>query len=634
MIVIGTAGHIDHGKSSIVRRLTGTDPDRLPEEKARGMTIDLGFAFYRTSDGHDLAFVDVPGHERFVKNMIAGAGGIDVVMMVIAADDGWMPQSQEHFQIVKLLGVKTGVIILNKIDLAEPDWLILLESDVRARVQASFLAHAPIFRVSAQTGAGFEPLRSYLDALPKTFESRKNIGKARLYIDRSFVRQGIGGVVTGTLRGGSLSVGQSLSVWPSLSVGKVRSLQTHNDDVAEVGPGHRTAVSLSGVDKNELLRGGVISDCLDLSYLKGHQVFALHVEMLAEAPVSLEDRRRALLILGTTEVEGEIRMFDRTEIRPAENAIVFFRPDEPLYGLVGDRFIVRLPTPAVTLGGGILLDHLDHFPRRRELENMTYLRARTSGSLRDLLISELQKHPLVPEEELLSYADFSSEQIRAELSSLIGSRIADRFRSWAYHVDHLRTEMNLFKGAYMDFLKGQPHLKGLTIEQMCDLSHHSASITDVLIKRMLADNEFVKIGDKYNLAGRDMSLKGVVKDAHVKIMAALREQPFTPPTLALLASGGKPFQEAIRYVIESGEGYKCGSDFIFLYDTWNEILKFVREKLTGDNKMTVTDLKNRFGITRKYAIPILEETDRLKLTRREGDFRVKGDRFESESSVL
>ncbi|MCM2271467.1 MAG: GTP-binding protein, partial [candidate division Zixibacteria bacterium] len=220
MIVIGTAGHIDHGKSSIVKRLTGTDPDRLPEEKARGMTIDLGFAFYHTDAGETIALVDVPGHERFVKNMIAGAGGIDAVMLVVAADDGWMPQSQEHYQIVKLLGVRHGFIALNKCDLAEPDWLTMLEQEIRARVADSFLKDAPIFRISATTGVGFDSLAQYLNSLPARIASRKDLGKARLYVDRSFVRPGIGGVVTGTLRGGSLSVGQPVSVWPSMAQGK------------------------------------------------------------------------------------------------------------------------------------------------------------------------------------------------------------------------------------------------------------------------------------------------------------------------------------------------------------------------------------------------------------------------------
>jgi len=628
MIVVGTAGHIDHGKSSIVKRLTGTDPDRLPEEKARGMTIDLGFAFLRTPDGEEIAFVDVPGHERFVKNMIAGAGGVDVVMLIVAADDGWMPQSQEHFEIIRLLGIKSGFVVVNKTDLVESDWLEILKQDISERVKGSFLAGAPMFEVSAQTGAGFDALEAYLQNLPHLVKSRKDYGKARLYVDRSFVRPGIGRVVTGSLRGGKLSVGQAVTVWPSLNHGKIRSLQTHNDDVTVVFPGHRTAVALTGIDKEELHRGGVISDCADVSYLNENQVFALSIELVKEAPVPIEDRRRVLIMLGTTEVEGEIRLFDQTEIGPASGGIAFFRPEEPLYGLVGDHFILRLPTPAVTLGGGVVLDQLPQFPRRRDLDNLLYLRLRLSGSLTDLVVSELHRYPLVREENFLRYADYSVQQIDDEIESLVKSGRAERFRGWVYSADRMKRQAESFSQTFAEYVSDRPHVKGLTIEQIRALLHHDSTTADGLLDYFLSKGALQKIGDKYDLAGRGMSLKGVVKEAHDRIMASLRQQPFSPPTLASLAAGGKVYQEAIRFIIESGEGHKCGSDFLFLSDTWNEITDYIRVKLGADSRLAVTDLKDRFGITRKFAIPILEETDRIGLTRREGDFRVKGDRFE------
>ncbi|KAA3635430.1 MAG: selenocysteine-specific translation elongation factor, partial [Calditrichaeota bacterium] len=258
MLVIGTAGHIDHGKSSIVKRLTKTDPDRLPEEKKRGMTIDLGFAFYKTEQAETIAFVDVPGHERFVKNMVAGVGGIDVVMLVIAADDGWMPQTEEHFRIVKLLNVPRGIVVINKIDLADDEILELLEMEVAEKTAGSFLEDAPIVKISAQTGEGFDEVKTILEKLPSEVKSQRDIGKPRLFIDRSFVRPGIGGVVTGTLRGGELSVGQSVTLIPSLVEAKIKSLHSNNNDVKTAVPGQRTAVSFTGIDKELLIRGGVV----------------------------------------------------------------------------------------------------------------------------------------------------------------------------------------------------------------------------------------------------------------------------------------------------------------------------------------------------------------------------------------
>lgn len=630
MIVIGTAGHIDHGKSAIVKRLTGTDPDRLPEEKARGMTIDLGFAFYRTPSGDDVAFVDVPGHERFVKNMIAGAGGIDVVMLVVAADDGWMPQSQEHFQVVRLLGINNGLIVINKTDLVESDWLELLQQDIKDKVRDSFLADAPVFNVSAETGEGFKQLRDYLNTLPRQVASRKDVGKARLYIDRSFVRPGIGRVVTGTLRGGTLSVGQSVSVWPSMKTGKVRSLQVSNRDVQTAVPGQRTAVSFTGIDKELLVRGGVISDRPDLSFFKQHPVLALAIELIAEAPVSLVDRRRILLMVGTTEMEGEIRLLNRRQVTPDEKGVVFFKPDEPIYCLVGDHYVARLPTPMVTLGGGRILDHLAHFPRRRQASFYDYLEQRLAGKVSDLVLSELKKTVIVSSDRLLNEAGFSKSTIQAEITSLIKQKVLGRFEQYVFRPDTLSSALDRFTHAIAKSLENKPHLVGLPFEQLVRASEYDGPTTQAFLEYLVATNEMTKMGDKYNLVGRGISLKGAVKDAHDRIMDILKEQLYAPPTLSNLASGGKHHKEAIKYLIESGEGHKCGSDFVFLSEIWSEIVQYIKTHLKKSNTLSVMDLKERFGFTRKFAIPILEETDRIKLTRREGDVRLKGEKFESE----
>lgn len=634
MIVIGTAGHIDHGKSAIVKRLTGTDPDRLPEEKARGMTIDLGFAFYRTPSGDDIAFVDVPGHERFVKNMIAGAGGIDVVMLVVAADDGWMPQSQEHFQVVRLLGIDKGLIVINKTDLVESDWLELLNQDIEDKVKDSFLAEAPLFMVSAETGEGFEQLQDHLNDLSQQIASRKDIGKARLYIDRSFVTQGIGGVVTGTLRGGSFSVGQSVSVWPSMTTGKVRSLQVNNQDVQTAAPGQRTAISFTGIDKDLLHRGGVVSDHRDLSFFKNRPVLALSVELIGESPVSLVNRRRILLMAGTTEVEGEIRLFNRKKIKPSEKGVVFFKPDEPVYCLVGDHYVARLPTPMVTIGGGRILDHLEHLPRKRDATSYGYLELRLSGSAEDLVTSELQKRVLIPEHRLLGEADLSKSEIRAAVTALTKEKVLGRFKDHVFHTKTLDASVGRFTDSVTKQLESKSHVVGLTLEQLFRLSEYDEPTTQAFLKFMEATGVLTKVGDKYNLVGRGMSLKGAVKDAHDRIMNILKEQPYAPPTLSSLASAGKSSKEAIKYIIESGEGYKCGSEFVFLSNVWNEVVHFIKTHLERSDTLAVTDLRDRFGFTRKFTIPILEETDRIKLTRREGDVRVQGERFESEEFNL
>ncbi|UCD63575.1 MAG: selenocysteine-specific translation elongation factor [Candidatus Zixiibacteriota bacterium] len=629
MIVIGTAGHIDHGKSSIVKRLTGTDPDRLPEEQTRGMTIDLGFAFYQTPDSDTIAFVDVPGHERFVKNMVAGVGAIDAVMLVVAADDGWMPQSEEHFQIVRLLGVRRGFIVINKADLAEPDWLALLRDEIREKTTRTFLADAPVFTVSAETGAGFDELTAHLDTLTSVIEPRRDIGKARLYNDRSFVRPGIGGVVTGTLRGGSLSVGQSVSVWPSLRTAKIRSLHSNNRDVVTAVPGQRTAVSFTGLDKELLVRGGVVSARSDLAIFRENPILALSVELLGDAAVSITDRRRVLIILGTTETEGEIRLYHSREIKPGERGVAFFKPDRPLYGLVADHFILRLPTPMVTIGGGRLLDHLPYLPRKKNLEHYRYLEMRCPPTLANLVVSELHKQPIVSLKHLLVESDFSAADIEAAVKKAWRDKTFGLFEGCVYHVRYLAEAAQRFEKKLTAYLEEHSHLTGLSLEQIARVTGYPASQAALIVRYLVSEGVMQKVKDQYSFAGRGLALKGPIKAAHDDIIAALTENRFDPPTLSSLAARGKIHKDAIKVILDTGRGYKCGSDFIFSSEAWQEIIAFIKEKISRDNKLIVADLRDKFGISRKFCIPILEETDRIRLTRRDGDIRVKGESFES-----
>lgn len=630
MIIVGTAGHIDHGKSAIVKRLTGTDPDRLPEEKSRGMTIDLGFAFYQTDKNETIAFVDVPGHERFVKNMIAGAGGIDVVMMVVAADDGWMPQSEEHFQILRLLNIKHGIIVVNKIDLAEKDWLDLLTQDIYEKVKSTFLEKAPLFKISAQTGEGFDELAEYLNQLPENIQQQKDIGKPRLYIDRSFVRPGIGGVVTGTLRGGNISIGETVGIWPAMEEARIRTLHSNNQDVETASPGQRTAVSFTGIEKEKLNRGGVIVSKDMMSGLADNQVFALSFELLKDTKISLTDRRRILFIIGTTEIEGEIRLYEQKSVQPSVKTILFFKPDEPVYTMIGDRFIARLPTPMVTIGGGVVVDHLNHFPRRKELQKQDYLKLRLNPNLENLITSELVKTGIRAPENLLRYSNFSKDAISQKLKNMWQSKTLKIFEGCFYHVVSFEETIAAFLNHLKSYLEINPHLKGLLSEQIAAITGWDNEQNSLMIKFLVSDGRLVKFNELYNLSGRTMALKGAVKKAYDEIMESLNEKPYAPPALSKIAHKGKQYKDAVKFIIDSRVGYKCGSEFLFLIEVWEEILIFIKESLNKKNEIKVADLRGRFEFSRKYVIPILEETDRIKLTRRDGDVRRKGADFEAE----
>jgi selenocysteine-specific elongation factor len=575
----------------------------------------------------DIAFVDVPGHERFVKNMISGAGGIDAVMLVVAADDGWMPQSQEHFDIVRLLGVNQGFLAINKVDLVESDWVDLLEADIRERLAGSFLSDAPAFRLSAVTGQGFAELESYLETYPECICSRSRTGKARLYIDRAFVQPGIGRVVTGTLRGDKLTVGQTVAVWPSNASARIRTLQSQSKDVSEVEPGHRTAISFTGLDKEMLLRGGVITDQTNLDYYRDNPVLALQVELLPNAPVSLTDNRRATILVGTSESEGALRPYGTSEIRPGTQGCVFFRPDQPVYSLIGDHFIIRLPTPMITLGGGRVIDHLPRFPRRKELSAFGYLHERLAEGPLTLIISELHKRCLVPESELFEHADMSEDDLRAGLEVLVSSGRVARFGSFVYLVNQLQDKVTAVIEAVENELSRQSHLKGLAAEQIYALTNLPKTAAEAVLEYMVHSGTLVRHRDLYSPSGRKGELQGAVRKAYDEIMSELRAKPFGPPGIPFLARKGKAYQQAIGYIIEGGEAHKCGADFLFLADVWTDILTFIAERLQDAGTMAVTELREKFGFTRKYAIPVLEETDRTGFTKRDGDVRVKGDNF-------
>lgn len=627
MLVLGTAGHIDHGKSAIVRRLTGTDPDRLPEEQSRGMTIDLGFAFYHTPDQATIGLVDVPGHERFVKNMIAGAGGIEGVMLVVAADDGWMPQSEEHFQIVRLLGLRHGLIVINKTDLVEPDWLALLESDIRQRVAGSFLESAPIFAVSAQTGAGFAALTDYLNTLPALLTADRRRRMTRLYIDRSFVRPGMGGVVTGTLRGGSLRVGQPVTIWPSGAKAKVRTLQSQNHDLTEAQPGQRTAVSFTGVEKDALLRGGVISDYPSLSYFEQYPVLALAVKVLKSAPVALADRRRLTLMIGTTELDGDIRMLGSRSIEPGAQGLVFFRPDRPGLAMVGDAGIVRLPSPTVTIGGARVLDHLAHYPRKKHHARFDYLRERNVDDISTVITTELLKQVLAPRAGLLEYADFAERVVADQVAQLLARKAAGEWHGQLFVPGFLEKVSDRLLQAVTAEMEREGHGRGLAKEEIHRLVDFAPDSADRLIDHLISHGRLERVDDFYRPAGQRAQLKGIIKEAHDTMLKELAADPLAPPTLPSLAKRGKHFQQAIKFMLDNNEVYKCGTEFLFLSATWNDFVTFIRDRLSAENQLAVADLRDRFGITRKFAIPILEETDRLGITARAGDIRTRGDRF-------
>jgi len=421
MRVIGTAGHVDHGKSALVKALTGIDPDRLKEEKEREMTIDLGFAWLTLPSGEQVGIVDVPGHKDFIKNMLAGVGGIDAALFVVAADEGVMPQTREHLAILDLLNVRGGVVALTKVDLAEDEeWLELVTADLEDTLRGSCLEDAPIVRVSARTGEGLDTLVQELDRFLSTIEPRRDLGRPRLPVDRVFTIAGFGTVVTGTLMDGSLHLGQEVEILPQGLKARIRGLQTHKRKIETAVPGSRVAINLSGVSKDQLKRGDVVASP---GWLKPTTLVDVQVRYLADAPRPLRHNQEVDFFCGAAEVPARVRLLGRDTLPPGETGWAQLRLQEPVALVRGDRYIIRLLSPSITIGGGIVVDpHPRRRHRRFRPEVIARLETLAHGTPEDILLQSLETQQPCSVQDLLRRCGLPGEEATAALDTLLRER--------------------------------------------------------------------------------------------------------------------------------------------------------------------------------------------------------------------
>ncbi|HTH04191.1 MAG TPA: selenocysteine-specific translation elongation factor [Vicinamibacterales bacterium] len=632
-IVIGTAGHIDHGKSALVRALTGIDPDRLKEEQARGITIDLGFA-HLESDGVNLAFVDVPGHERFVKNMLAGAGGVDLAMLVVAADESVMPQTREHFQICRLLHIPAGVVVLTKADLADADTIELAKLEVRELTAGSFLAEAPVVVVSARTGVGLDQLRHTLVDLARSVRERDREGHVRLPIDRVFSVKGFGTVVTGTLVSGTIHDETELVVLPRERVVKVRGLQVHGQGQAEADPGHRVAVNLGGVEVGEIARGDTL--CARRAFEPTQRLDAL-VELLPDAR-PLRHGSRVRFHQGTTELLGRVAVAaDRVEratlaqIEPGMDAYARIRLETPAVLTRGDRFILRAYSPSITIGGGVVLD--PHPPRigvrtTTALERFRRLDGPDGTEGVDsavLAMVDERGESGLPTDALISRAGLAPSSAEASIGRLVraGSivRVADLLVSPLV----LRGLGERLLTALKTHHQAQPLSEGLPREEARErlFGRSSLHVFDHVLATLAAERQIV-VRDRLALAGHRVALSGEDLRTRDEIERILRDAGLAPPdaaTLQTLVNAPAPIVDRIAALLVRQKTLVKLDALLFHADALAQLKADVRG-LKANARVDVPAFKERYGITRKYAIPLLEYLDRERITRRVGDARV------------
>ncbi|HEX9004569.1 MAG TPA: selenocysteine-specific translation elongation factor [Blastocatellia bacterium] len=636
-IIVGTAGHIDHGKTSLVRALTGVDADRLKEEKERGITIDIGFADLTVGDVH-FGFVDVPGHERFVKNMLAGAHGIDLVMLTVAADEGVMPQTREHFDICRLLEVKAGLIVITKIDMVDAEFAELVEAEVSDYVAGSFLEAAPILRVSSRTGEGIEELKKALAALARKVEPRDERAVARLPVDRVFTIKGFGTVVTGTLVAGRIGVGNELELLPALSSGqqraRARSIQVHSHATQEAKAGERTAINLQGVELDEAARGQVLAPA---GRLISTSMLDVKLHLLKSAPRPLRTRARVRLHIGTAEVLARIVLLGQGELAPGAACFAQLRLESPTLALPEDHFIIRSYSPMVTIGGGRVVDSLPRKHRVREgaqavaqLEKLAQadevervaLLVEMAGE-QGMNFAALAARSGSPDENLKRAADMLTRSKR--LVAVVPNPLLLIART---QFDDLAKQVRAMLKA---FHQRAPLESGMAREELREklFTNLPPEIFRAVIGQLTERNEVVAEKDLLRLGSHRVALsveEQAAKDHLAEVYARAGLQPISLEEA--IAQAGSQFgidaaraQRFAQMLVASGELVKV-ADLVF-HRSAVESLRATLQQFKAEHgaKLDVGAFKDLTGISRKYAIPLLEHLDRQRVTRRVGDAR-------------
>lgn len=630
-IVIGTAGHVDHGKTLLIKTLTGVETDRLKEEKERGISIELGFAQLKLPSGKRAGIVDVPGHERFIKNMLAGVGGIDLVLLVIAADEGVMPQTREHVDIIQLLQVKKGIVVLTKVDLVDEEWLGLVSEEVREFLQSTILKDSPIVPVSSATGQGIPELLKLIDQYVEDTEERVSTGKLRLPVDRVFSVTGFGTVVTGTLLAGRIAIGDAVQVMPQGQLSRVRSIQVHGKKMEQARAGQRTAVNLTGIEVEEVKRGSVV--VTPNSVEPSHRM-DVRLLLLESAQKNLKNRARVRLYLGTDEILGRVRLLDREEMEPKQETYVQLELEDQAIAGKGDRFVIRSYSPMRTIGGGTVIDPNAPKHKRFRPEVLEALATKEKGTPEELVEQFLAgKQGLYQVEDIAGGTGLAVPDIQSALDQLCAAKAVQSiagdkknffvaqqvYQNWAQEI----------QGMLKKYHQEYPLREGYPKEELRSrkFSFIPTKNFQALLQNLQGDG-FIKLYDK-TLAAVDFA--GELTGPYQKSAAALFQEMaaggYQPPAWAEVVKKHRlkdvEGQEFLQYFLRTGKLVKLGDEELyFTAQGYQQAKALIIDFIKQNKEISVAQTRDLLNTSRKYTLPLLEALDRERVTKRVGDNRV------------
>jgi selenocysteine-specific elongation factor len=627
MRVIGTAGHVDHGKSTLIAALTGTHPDRLKEEQAREMTIELGFGWMTLPNGEEVGIVDVPGHRDFIENMLSGIGGIDAALLVIAADEGVMPQTREHLAILDILQIPTGMIVLTKTDLAPDEgWLDLVETDIRTAVKDTVMKDAPILRVSAKTQTGLAALISNLESILQQKPPRIDLGRPRLPIDRVFSMSGFGTIVTGTLLDGQLEVGDNVEILPSGQNGRVRGLQTHKKKEDRARPGSRTAVNISGVETESIQRGEVIVH--PGQYQPTRRIDA-HFRLLKDVSLSLKHNSEVKFFVGASETIANLRLLGTEDLNPGEEGWIQLELRDPIVAVRGDRYILRRPSPGETLGGGVIVDHQPRRRHKRFDENvLRSLESISQGTPADVLLESALALNIASIKEIVTKSRLENSDAEIALQELLeaGSLIpleegepAATSSLLIMALPHWNALREKIRQTVESYHQNYPLRRGIPREELKSRVKLAARPFNASITKLIADHFLIDRSAFLAKPEHEVRFDNNQQAQVQVLMRKFEQNPYSPPSVKDCQT--EIGAELLNALIESGQLIVVSSEVIFRKQDYDFMVDRIKQELQHLERITLSEVRDLFNTSRKYAQALLEHLDTLGITTREGDFR-------------